>query len=290
MLRHIFTFFITTITQIHFFLVTHSVVFGTVYIAFYQSAFTIFELVYGVLILNSMSSLQPFEELLLSKQLVFQEPSSNGLSPLKGENHSQWATHLAYISSREPNNLLNHVRRIFIHLKLKQSDPLYGAMVDLFLVLGDKGERLRRSLLQKSRKLLSQEQYDLFLTHLKHGLQPHYPLPASQHSVLGNFFGGEKRLVSAQNDKQQSDTRESDPLELAREELNYGDIAVAQRILEEALLLSPKRLGLHYGLLEIYRHTRSLDDLINMQERLGDDIAHAQAAWNQTKKALLSKS
>jgi hypothetical protein len=205
-------------------------------------------------------------------------------------NHDQWATHLAHTSSREPDNLLNHVRRVFLHLELRQSDPLYGAMVDLYLVLGDKGENLRHNLLKQSKGQLSPELYDLFLTHFKQGLQPHHSLPASQHSVLGNFFSGGMRLVSEPIVEQEPDIREVDPLELAREELSYGDVTVAQKILEEALIRSPKRLGLHYSLLEIYRHTRSLDDLLNMQERLGDGIQSAKAAWNQTKKALVGMS
>jgi hypothetical protein len=237
-----------------------------------------------------MPSFLHIELLLLSRQAIFQEPASNSLSPPMGVDTYQWATHLAYISSCEPANLLNHVRRIFLHLALKQPDPLYGAMVDLCLTLGNKGERLRHNLLKQSRGLISQELYDLFLTHFEQGLQSHHHLPPSQHSVLGNFFSGEARLVSEPNVGQQSDDREVDPLELAREELSYGDVTVAQQILEEALLQSPTRLGLHYSLLEIYRHTRSLDDLLNMQERLGDGIQIAKAAWNQTKKALVSMS
>jgi tetratricopeptide (TPR) repeat protein len=237
-----------------------------------------------------MSSHMPFEELLLSTQVVFHEPSSNGLSLPKGVDRDHWTTYLAYISSEQPDNLLNHVRRIFTHLKYKQSEQLYGAMVDLFIALGDKGERLRFNLLQKSKKVISQEHYDLFLTHFKQGLQPHHSLPASQHSVLGNFISGDMRFVTKHDTAQQTHNREIDPLELAKEELNYGNTTVAQEILEEALLQSPARLGLHYSLLEIYRYTRSIDDLINMEKRLGDKIGNAQTAWNQTRKALLSKS
>lgn len=235
-----------------------------------------------------MSSLQPFEELLLSRQVAFQEPTGNGLSPPKGVDSNHWSTHLAHISSQAPNNLLNHVRRVYIHLKLKQPEPLYGALVDLYIALGDKGERLRFNLLQKSRKLIPQSHYDLFLTHFKHGLLAHHPLPPSQHSVLGNFFSSDMHFVSDQDIRPQADSREIDPLELAREELNYGNIAVAQQILEEAVLKTPGRLGLHYSLLEIYRHTRSIDDLLKMQEKLGEDIGSGRTAWNQTKKALLS--
>jgi len=222
----------------------------------------------------------------LSRQTHFQEPADKGLGIPKGVDVGQWATHLSYLSAREPDNLVNHVRRIYVHLALRQPDALYGAMLDLYLVLGDKGGRLRGRLLHKARMLLSQEHHDLFLTHYKQGLQRNQPLPPSQHSVLGNFFSGRKSLVKAQKVKGHPDKKEIDPLELAREELNYGDIAVAQQILEEALLQSPKRLGLHFGLLEVYKHTRSLDDLLKMKDRLGDGIDIAQAAWNQTRRLL----
>lgn len=236
--------------------------------------------------MSSLSPTQTFDELLLSRQVVFQEPGDNGLLPPMDVNSDQWATHLAHISSREPSNLLNHVRRIYLHLEHKQSDPLYGAMVDLYLTLGEKGERLRHNLLQQAKKLISQEQYDLFYSHQEQGLKSHQALPASQYSVLGNFFSSEKRLVIEHKVEQAPAERETDPLELAREELNYGDITVAQQILEEAVLQTPKRLGLHYSLLEVYKHTRSLDDLLSMKERLGDSIGSAQSAWSQMQKAL----
>lgn len=226
---------------------------------------------------------------LYSKQVAFQKPRNKRLYPPEGVDTDQWAIHLTHISAREPGNLLNHVRRIYLHLVLNQSEPLYGAMLDLYLVLGHKGRRLRQNLHHKTRELLSQERLDLFSTHFEAGLQPHQPLPASQHSVLGNFFTGNMRLVTEQKAEQRSVKQKLDPLELAKEELNYGDISVAQQILEEALLQSPTRLGLHYSLLEIYKHTRSLDDLLSMKKRLGDKADIAEAAWNQMQKTLASR-
>ncbi|MGD9163264.1 MAG: hypothetical protein PVF13_00755, partial [Chromatiales bacterium] len=228
-------------------------------------------------------------ELRQLKQTVFQQPVNKRLSAPKGVDPDQWETHLAHISAREPGNLLNHVRRIYLHLALKQSNALYGAMLDLYLALGDKGGRLRHHLLHKARKLLSQEKHDLFLAHQRQGLQSCQPLPASQHSVLGNFFSGDRRLVKEQSAAQAPVNRETDALSLAREELDYGDITVAQQILEEAILQTPTRLGLHYGLLEIYKHTRSLVDFHAMKERLGDDVMIAQTAWNQMQKTLESR-
>jgi tetratricopeptide (TPR) repeat protein len=229
------------------------------------------------------------DELRLSQQVAFLEPSNKRLLPLKGVDLDQWATHLAHISAQEPGNLLNHVRRIYLHLALKQSDPLYGAMLDLYLVLGHNGEPLRHHLLQKAGKLLSQERHDLFISHFNQGLHSTQPLPACQYSVLGNFFSGKMRLVTEQKAEPEPANRQIDPLELAKEELNYGDISVAQQILEEALLQSPHMLELHYGLLEIYKHTRSLDALLAMKERLGEGAAIAQTAWNQMQRTLESR-
>jgi hypothetical protein len=220
---------------------------------------------------------------------IFHEPCNQRLRIPEGVEPEQWATHLAYISAREPNNLVNHVRRVYLHLAQSQSDPLYGAMLDLYLALGEKGIHLRQRLLRKSKKLLSKERLDLFLTHYEQGLKKNQPVPFSKYSVLGNFFYGKKKLTREQTRGNATGNRRIDPLELAQEELNFGDIGVAQQILEEALLEAPHRMGLHYGLLEIYKHTRVLDDLLNMQERLGEGVSVAQTAWKQTRKLLESK-
>jgi hypothetical protein len=222
-------------------------------------------------------------------QAAFLDIPAWSLTPPKDFDLKQWATHLAHRSAQEPRNLLHHVRRIYLHIALKEPKELYGALLDLYLALGDKGERLRLRLFAKAKPLLPQEQTELFTRHQESGLQTQQPLPPSQHSVLGNFMTGAKRLTTQQSVTGKPTEWAGDPLELAREELNFGDISVAQQILEEAVMQSPQRLGLHYGLLEIYKHTHSLEDLISMRARLGDDLGLAQSAWNQTQTALENK-
>jgi hypothetical protein len=231
---------------------------------------------------NSLRNLNIF------RQLAFCESNHKGLGVPQGVNLDRWAAHLAHRSAREPGNLLNHVRRIYLHMARSQADALYGAMLDLYLVLGDKGGSLRGRLLRDARKLLPRERYDLFLTHYKHGLQRNQPLPASRHSVLGNFFSGRMTLVKQQLSLKEPVWQRVDPLEQAREELTYGDVAAAQQILEDAVLRLPHRAELHMELLELYTHTRSLSDLVKMQTRLGDDVATARSAWDQTRRALES--
>jgi hypothetical protein len=200
-----------------------------------------------------------------------------------------WATHLAYLSAREPENLVNHVRRIYLHLKLKQPDALYGAMLDLYLILGDKGAALRKRLLRKSKRYLTSEHFDLFATHWEQGLQRNEPYPRSQYSVLGNFFQGKFNLIDEELSTKQKLDQRQDPLEMAREELTFGDITVAQEILEKAILKSPHKMSLHFGLLEVYKHTRSIADLLKMEGQLGDKTAIARSAWDKTRQFLEAK-
>jgi hypothetical protein len=200
-----------------------------------------------------------------------------------------WATHLAHLSAREPSNLLAHVRRVYLHLKHEQSDALYGALLDLFLILGEKGVDLRTRLLKMSKNTLPHDCYDLFNSYLERGLQNNQSFPISQYSVFGNFFKGELSLFNDEEADKQNYEKRRDPLELAQEELTFGDINVAQDILEEAILDSPQRVGLHYGLLEIYKHTHSLSDLEKMQERLGEHVNVAISAWNKTRRDLEAK-
>jgi hypothetical protein len=221
------------------------------------------------------------------EQVAFKEPSHNGLGIPCGVDLKQWATHLAHLSAREPENLLNHVRRIYLHLTLHQAEALYGAMLDLHLVLGNKGSNLRSRLLRDARKLLPRERYDIFLKHYKQGLQRNQSLPPSRHSVIGNFFSGKMMLVKqVKKATEQAPQVRIDPILQAREELNYGDVATAQKILEDAILWAPEQIELHMELLEIYSATRSLSDLKNMQERLGDGVVIARQAWDQTRSAL----
>ncbi|MCG7985810.1 MAG: hypothetical protein JAZ20_17070 [Candidatus Thiodiazotropha weberae] len=224
-----------------------------------------------------------------SSQLTFHEPTHQGLKLPKEVEPRLWANHLAYRSAREPENLLNHVRRVYLHLQLKQAEALYGAMLDLFLVLRDKGESLRNGLLNKAKTVLESDAFELFAKNLKQGLQKNQPYPISQHSVLANFFDGGLTLVDLDAESNEHAGGRIDPLEVAQEELTFGDIEVAQEILEKALLSSPERMSLHIGLLEIYKHTRSLSSLLEMQDRLGDHIKVAQSAWMETRYYLESQ-
>ncbi|MET0007931.1 MAG: hypothetical protein ABW124_11380 [Candidatus Thiodiazotropha sp. 6PLUC9] len=228
------------------------------------------------------------KDFLPSSQVIFHEPRNQGLTLPEAVEPERWATHLAYLSAREPTNLVNHVRRVYLHLARKEPDALYGALLDLFLILGEKGASLRKRLLKMSKRELPRDRYTLFATHWKQGLKGNQSFPISQYSVLGNFVKGELNLIDEGVSAEQKSAKYIDPLDLAKEELTFGDVTVAQEILESAIMETPTRMGLHYSLLEVYKHSRSLSDLLTMQDQLGEHVSIAQSAWNQTRQYLES--
>ena len=104
--------------------------------------------------------------------------------------------YFAHQISRTPTDLLTHTRRILYHIAIKDSSGVHGALLDLYLVLGDKGYELRRRMYQKARLFFSSEQKEHFVFYQRTGIDRTQPLPACKDSVLGDFFIGTGLLVS----------------------------------------------------------------------------------------------
>lgn len=73
---------------------------------------------------------------------------------------------------RNPRFLLAHTQRILYHRKHHQAEPLWNALCDFFLAVGEQGRGLRENLLHKCTKLLNTDQYQFLLEHIKLELTP----------------------------------------------------------------------------------------------------------------------
>lgn len=118
----------------------------------------------------------------LETDLSIPEPSFGSLSGyalrLERSDHAM-LNYLAGYVETHPNNLLNHTRRILLAIDLKESDELFGALVDLFIAKGeDSAVNVRANLLQRSTALLSDEQANFLRQHLTKGLTAQTPLTA----------------------------------------------------------------------------------------------------------------
>ncbi|MCU7811072.1 MAG: hypothetical protein KZQ77_07530, partial [Candidatus Thiodiazotropha sp. (ex Notomyrtea botanica)] len=150
-------------------------------------------------------------------------------------------------------------------------------LLDLFLVLKKKGFALRRRMLALSKSLLKPRELNLLANNLQQGdvnvllksLQADNSMLSS--GITGNTLLIEKRaLVSAD---------ETDPLTTAQQQLEYGQVELAQETLETALLATPGCEALHHALLEIYRHLRQLAPITAMWQRMQGLENPARAEW-----------
>lgn len=104
---------------------------------------------------------------------------------------------LAMRVAREPLDLRAHAQRIRLLIDCREPLRLFGAMVDLFLVLGNKGIGLRYTLLDLAREVLDPDDHAYLRAHLVGGLHPGAQLPLAQGSVITRGVIGSAALVTA---------------------------------------------------------------------------------------------
>jgi hypothetical protein len=103
------------------------------------------------------------------------------------------ADYLAHCVARNPRDLRAHARRIALHHALTEDDDLAAAVIDLFIVLSDKGASLKRLLLKRHEAELRRTRcYPPLAEALEGALSPHaanIDLPASifRRPALGDF-------------------------------------------------------------------------------------------------------
>lgn len=84
----------------------------------------------------------------------------------------------------DTQDLKAHIQRIRLHWQRRDGVAAFGALVDLFLVLGDKGISLRSRILRRCEDLLSTEQRVFLLQNLDSGLVETAELPPGTASVI----------------------------------------------------------------------------------------------------------
>lgn len=104
---------------------------------------------------------------------------------------------LAMRVAREPLDLRAHTQRIRLLTECREPSRLFGALVDLFLVLGSKGIGLRYTLLDIAREVLDPDDHAYLRAHLVGGLHPGAHLPMAMGSVISRGVLGTSAMVSA---------------------------------------------------------------------------------------------
>ncbi|QSA96270.1 FimV family protein [Methylococcus sp. EFPC2] len=182
---------------------------------------------------------------------------------------------LAQAVSAAPGDLARHTRRIHHAYRSLDSEALYGALLDLFAVLGHHGRELRRRMLSASRDRLAAEQEQALRLWLESGRRP--PMsPRSRSACLSEGVEGETGLLHVREGEQ---VEIRDPLQEAREFIEYSQLEQAMDLLENAVRRQPERDDLRVELLSLYRATRDHARRDDFRRRLGTELGGLPPCW-----------
>ena len=186
------------------------------------------------------------------------------------------SNYLAHKIVRQVADLESHIQRIIIYSRFRNADAVYGALLDLFIVLGNKGFAIRQRMLRMVAKAIGRTRYARLLGVLERGITSDELLPYTPYSMLSGSFVGASPLVY----KCSADDMEiRSPLDEARDLVDSGMIDEGRKLLESSLLLDRGNEALNVELLEIYKHTQNKDAFNEMFVKIGRRPLAAIDEW-----------
>jgi hypothetical protein len=154
---------------------------------------------------------------------------------------------------------------------------------DLFLILETNGYPLRKHLLDLSKQYLSKEAFSYFSYWIKQNAKN----DTSHHcwqmgSVLSSgSCGGESLLNQEQSPEEEATSAYANILEEARACLDYGQLDVAQQLLEDELLKHPESKEIEQELLTIYQYSRDKDQFDILTNKLLEQGVTLSEKWKE---------
>ncbi len=162
---------------------------------------------------------------------------------------------MAQQTVRNPADLQHHLNRIDLYLQRENTEGLYGALMDLFIVLQDKGQPLRKRMLKKYYTQLDPEHRSILSARLAGKISEDDQIPFVKESMLSNGRTGMIRLLVKQSHVR--DVKNRDAVEDARDLIDSGQVGKAQVLLKKVLLINPQREDVGQELMTIYRHSHN---------------------------------
>ncbi|MGR8942456.1 MAG: type IV pilus assembly protein FimV, partial [Gammaproteobacteria bacterium] len=185
---------------------------------------------------------------------------------------------LVYQVSRKPRSLAAHLERIYFCFRNYLNEPLFAALVDLQLVLNKRGRPLSERVIHGSRSRLTESQFQALDNYLKQEDARDESLPCSRYALFTRGIQSATVLVQM---AEADNGAAIDPLQLARDFVEYSQLEDAHRVLEQAIMTQPERMELHDELLSLYRSTRNQTDFKRIYQALAENGVKLPDEWTQ---------
>lgn len=198
----------------------------------------------------------------------------------------QATEHLSHRVSRTPHDLRVHLHRIIASHYSDQLELLYGALLDLFIILDKKGFLLRQRLFNKFAAPLPDYQSSVLKQALMLGAAKLESLPHCDSSRFSKGLVGSVQLVIKTNEPSQ---HQFSVLDEARDLIDSGMIDNARMILEQAIIQQPDDEHVSRELLEIYKCTKNTNAFAAIYAQLSGQSVALADEWGVLAEILLEK-
>ncbi len=188
-----------------------------------------------------------------------------------------YAEHLQRRIERNPRDLRSHTQRVFMQFARRDALATFGALADLFIVLGKLGYDLRYSMLQHVAEKLQAEHFQFLKQRLRSGLRADEQLPGGSYSRLSQGGIENYPLVSQVGTPSQQDS--DGWLSLARQCINVGSIEQACRLLEQLVEADPGNRDACMELLALYREHQLASDFQTSYYRFSGRSLAVPESW-----------
>jgi hypothetical protein len=179
--------------------------------------------------------------------------------------------------------LILHVQRLLLYLQEQDADGAWGALLDMFIVLGERGRDLRQSMVHRASPLLGAQRIAFFEAHLEGGIGEFDVLPDVSSSRLSRGLCGHLSLVS-RSDKDVPTAQ--DQFELAEQCLHDGQVTEAVVLLEGLVKAAPARMEVTQLLLDVYRRGQFKHRLFALLPHMSDAPDEVREAWRACAREL----
>jgi hypothetical protein len=181
---------------------------------------------------------------------------------------------------KNPTALIIHLQRIYFCYQHDLTDNLFASLVDFLIVLEGNGHMLGCRMVRGAKSKLQPQHYAILNNALNLTSDEVKWLSGNLYSVFSRGLIGTSVLVLKEEGKGQ---QEHDPLEIARDFVDYSQLDAAMNTLENAILVDIGRQALHDDLLELYKVTHSLERFVEMYDVLSGQTKTIPAGWDELK-------
>lgn len=185
---------------------------------------------------------------------------------------------LVFKVSQTPKYLQGHLERIYYCFQKQLDEQLFGALIDLLLVLKQDGKALGKRMVAGCKSRITDDQFQALNNYIDNRGAESRLMLLNRYSVFAKGLQSSADMLQL---AEVSGGKGFDALKLARDYVEYSQLDSAISVLEQAILEQPERLELHAEILSLFRSTRNAAGFNRTYTELTQLNIDLPAEWGQ---------